>query len=138
MLADMAHRSALLLLLLGLTGECAALCLVTAALAVTSSTAQRHAHTRALFAGHALAADATAGQKPSSDASLSTGLSSAAGKSSSSACAKQCFQQAKTLGFERVAGDSLACFMPYKGKKLSTYDCCDKVSKPTDCPAASC
>jgi hypothetical protein len=76
-----------------------------------------------------LAADATASQKPSSDAYLTTGLSSAAGKSTLSACAQQCFQQAKTLGFERVAGDSLACFMSYKGKKLSTYDCCDKVSK---------
>ncbi|WIA29963.1 hypothetical protein OEZ86_000061 [Tetradesmus obliquus] len=78
------------------------------------------------LAGLALAEDKPKGQQTASDASLSSDLSSAAGKSSTSACAQQCFQQAKTLGFERVAGDSLACFMPYKGKRLSTYDCCDK------------
>lgn len=58
----------------------------------------------------------------------STAAAAAEGaKKASSACAKQCFAKAQQLGFERVAGDSTACFVPYKGKTLSTYDCCDKV-----------
>jgi hypothetical protein len=97
--------------------------------AVESSTAENHAHASLAVAGRALADNTHLDQTIPSDASLTSAFSSAAVKSSLSACAQQCFQQAKTLGFERVAGDSLACFMPYKGKKLSTYDCCDKVSR---------
>lgn len=45
----------------------------------------------------------------------------------SSACAKKCFSRARELGFDRVASDSLACFTVVNGKRLGTYDCCDKV-----------
>lgn len=64
---------------------------------------------------------------------MAAASAAAAGKASesseSSACAKQCFLAAQTLGFDKVSGDSLACVMPYKGKRMSTYDCCDKVSQ---------
>lgn len=43
-----------------------------------------------------------------------------------SECGKTCFAAAKKLGMDRVAADSLACFMTHKGKLMSHYDCCDK------------
>jgi hypothetical protein len=49
------------------------------------------------------------------------------GKTTLSQCAKDCIAKAKDLGFEKVANSSMACFMPYRGKQLSTADCCDKV-----------
>lgn len=49
------------------------------------------------------------------------------GKAASSQCAKDCIAKATKLGYAKVANDSMACFLPYKGKRLGTSDCCDKV-----------
>jgi hypothetical protein len=53
------------------------------------------------------------------------------GKAAVSQCAKDCIEKAKQLGYEKVVADSMACFMPYKGKQLSHADCCDKVRTTT-------
>jgi hypothetical protein len=31
------------------------------------------------------------------------------------------------VGFSKLAANALACFTPYKGKRLGHADCCDKV-----------
>jgi hypothetical protein len=49
------------------------------------------------------------------------------GKAASSQCAKDCIAKATQLGYAKVANESMACFLPSKGKRLSTSDCCDKV-----------
>lgn len=57
------------------------------------------------------------------------------GKPLKSQCAKDCFEKAMQHGFEKVAADSTACFVPYKGKRMSSADCCDKV-RAGPCDAA--
>lgn len=61
-------------------------------------------------------------------ASAAVGASSAK-SAATSKCASTCHDAVKKLegGYQRLASDSLACFLPYQGgKTLGTADCCDR------------
>lgn len=53
----------------------------------------------------------------------------AGGSTAASQCARDCFAKAEELGYQKVVGDSMACFLPVKATHmyLSSADCCDKV-----------
>lgn len=80
-----------------------------------------------MIAGHALAVGTTDAAASDVGSAMAVASTAAEKQGELSACAKQCFAVAQSLGFDQVAADSLACYMPYKRKRLSTYDCCDKV-----------
>lgn len=67
------------------------------------------------------------GAQATADGRIDTTKPVLAGKEVTSQCAKDCIAKATQLGYAKVANQSMACFLPYKGKRLSSADCCDQV-----------
>lgn len=81
-------------------------------------------------AAAATTVSAQAAAQAAGNTTRSNAGTAAGGSSAVSQCAKDCIAKAAQLGYEKLVGDSMACFMPVKATNmyLSSADCCDKVS----------